>query len=59
MSKSKGALRGKQSRKGRTLRKMPKTTQRKGKRTLYYFYMDGCGWCEKFNPTWIKLVKKI
>tara|TARA_B100001109_G_scaffold215081_1_gene183991 strand:- start:311 stop:538 length:228 start_codon:yes stop_codon:yes gene_type:complete len=21
--------------------------------------MDGCGWCEKFNPTWIKLVKEF
>jgi thiol-disulfide isomerase/thioredoxin len=19
---------------------------------LLYFYMDGCGWCEKFNPEW-------
>jgi thiol-disulfide isomerase/thioredoxin/uncharacterized protein (DUF3820 family) len=59
---TKGALRGKRTKnkykKGRTLRK-GKTTQRKDKRTLYYFYMDGCGWCDKFNPTWIKLVKEF
>jgi len=55
---SKGALRGKRTKKSRTLRK-GKITQRKGKRTLYYFYMDGCGWCDKFNPTWIKLVKEF
>ena len=54
---TKGALRGKQSRKG--VSRKAKTTQRKGKRTLYYFYMDGCGWCDKFNPTWIKLVKEF
>jgi len=23
--------------------------------TLYYFYMNGCGWCEKFNPIWTEL----
>lgn len=22
---------------------------------FYYFYMDGCGWCEKFKPIWNKL----
>ena len=21
--------------------------------------MDGCGWCDKFNPTWLKLVKEF
>ena len=25
---------------------------------LYYFWMNGCGWCEKFNPTWEILTKK-
>jgi thiol-disulfide isomerase/thioredoxin len=34
-------------------------TTRKGKRTLYYFYMDGCTWCDKFNPTWLKLIKEF
>lgn len=23
--------------------------------TLYYFYMDGCGHCDRFNPEWKKL----
>jgi hypothetical protein len=23
-----------------------------GGASLLYFYMDGCGWCEKFNPEW-------
>ena len=23
--------------------------------TLYYFYMNGCGWCKKFNPVWDEL----
>ena len=23
--------------------------------TLYYFYMNGCGWCDKFNPVWTEL----
>jgi hypothetical protein len=23
--------------------------------TLYYFYMDGCGHCDRFNPEWEKL----
>ena len=21
--------------------------------------MDGCGWCDKFNPTWLKLIKEF
>ena len=51
-TKSKGAIK-------RGKRKRFKKTTRKSKRTLYYFYMDGCGWCDKFNPTWLKLVKEF
>lgn len=25
------------------------------KTKLIYMYMNGCGWCNKFNPTWDKL----
>ena len=46
-SKSKGKL---------NKRKM--RTSRKSKQILYYFYMDGCSWCKKFNPTWSKLTKQ-
>jgi thioredoxin-like negative regulator of GroEL len=61
---SKGALRNKtkrgKSRRGKSkLGKRVKKTLRKSKRTLYYFYMDGCGWCDKFNPTWLKLINEF
>jgi len=26
---------------------------------LYYFYMNNCSYCEKFNSTWSKLVKEF
>ena len=63
-TKSKGALRKgknkKTSRKGVTRKGVTrKGVTRKSKRTFYYFYMDGCGWCDKFNPTWLKLVKEF
>jgi hypothetical protein len=25
---------------------------------LYFFFMDGCGWCERFMPTWEELNSK-
>ena len=56
MSKSK-ASKSKSSKKG-SLRK-DKKTRRKEKRSLLYFYMDNCSYCEKFNPTWNKLVKEF
>ena len=62
---TKGALRVKRTKpKNKTKPKKGKTTRkgktlRKGKRTLYYFYMDGCTWCDKFNPTWLKLIKEF
>lgn len=34
-----------------------KRTNRKQKKTLYYFYMDNCSYCKKFNKTWTKLSK--
>ena len=40
-----------------SLRK-PKKTVRKKLTKLMYFYMDGCGWCDKFTPTWKKLIKE-
>jgi len=48
----------KTSRKG-SMRKKKKQTRRKTKRRLLYFYMDNCSACEKFNSTWIKLVKEF
>jgi len=56
MSKSK-ASKSKSSKKG-SLRK-DKKTRRKKKRSLLYFYMNNCSYCEKFNPTWNKLVKEF
>ena len=38
--------------------KKPKKTVKKKYNKLMYFYMDGCGWCDKFTPTWKKLIKK-
>ena len=41
-----------------SMRKGKKTTRKK-KKTLYYFYMDNCSYCKKFNKTWIRLVKEF
>ena len=43
--------------KNSSLRK-PKKTVRKKLTKLMYFYMDGCVFCDKFTPTWKKLIKK-
>ena len=40
-------------------KKKSKKTMKKSKKTLYYFYMDGCGWCDKFNPTWSQITKEF
>ena len=40
-----------------SLRK-PKKTVRKKLTKLMYFYMDGCVFCDKFTPTWNKLIKE-
>lgn len=29
------------------------------KATLSYFYLPGCGWCQKFNPEWDRFVELI
>jgi len=50
---SKGAKRANQTMRKRTIRKG------KGKAKLMYFYMENCSWCNKFNPTWKKLVKEF
>ena len=34
-------------------------TKGKTKIKLIYFYMDGCGWCDKFKPLWSKLKKEV
>lgn len=26
---------------------------------ISYFYLDGCGWCKKFNPEWDKFTKMV
>jgi thiol-disulfide isomerase/thioredoxin len=26
---------------------------------ISYFYLDGCGWCQKFNPEWEKFAKAV
>jgi len=59
-SKSSKGGKGSKSSKGSkgSLRKK-KQTRRKGKRSLYYFYMDNCHYCDKFNPIWTKLVKEF
>ena len=54
--KSKFSYLVKDKKKG-SLRK-PKKTVRKQLNKLMYFYMDGCGFCDKFSPTWKKLIKK-
>ena len=54
--KSKFSYLVKDKKKG-SLRK-PKKTVRKQLNKLMYFYMDGCGWCDKFSPTWKTLIKK-
>ena len=43
--------------KNSSLRK-PKKTVKKKYNKLMYFYMDGCGFCDKFTPTWKELIKK-
>ena len=40
-----------------SLRK-PKKTVKKKLNKLMYFYMDGCVFCDKFTPTWRKLIKE-
>ncbi len=57
-SKSEKSKSEKSKTKGGNLKKKKKTIKKK-KKTLYYFYMDNCLWCSKFNPTWSKLVKKF
>lgn len=27
--------------------------------TLSYFYLPGCGWCQKFNPEWDRFVEMV
>lgn len=29
------------------------------KAVLSYFYLPGCGWCQKFNPEWEKFVEMV
>jgi uncharacterized protein (DUF3820 family) len=38
--------------------KRRKKTTRKQKKTVYYFYMDNCKYCKKFNPKWKNFVRK-
>lgn len=26
---------------------------------ISYFYLEGCGWCQKFNPEWEKFAKAV
>jgi len=26
---------------------------------ISYYYLDGCGWCKKFNPEWEKFEKMV
>ena len=37
--------------------KRKKRTKRKQNKTVYYFYMNGCPYCNEFNETWSKLKK--
>ena len=35
------------------------TNSNSSKFTLYYFFMDGCGHCVDFEPTWTKIIAEI
>lgn len=35
-----------------------KMTKRKQNKTIYYFYMNGCPYCQEFDQTWAKLKKR-
>ena len=50
ISKSKSIYKGSMKRR--------KKTTRKQKKTVYYFYMDNCKYCKKFNPKWRNFVRK-
>ena len=45
----------------KTKKRKSKTKKRKSNKKipLYYFWMNGCGWCENFNPTWELLTEKF
>ena len=60
-SKSSSKVFSKSKSQGGALKKKKKSkkTMKKSKKTLYYFYMDGCGWCDKFNPTWSQITKEF
>ncbi len=49
-SKSKGSM--------KKQKRLHKKTSRKQKKTVYYFYMDNCKYCKKFNPKWRNFVRK-
>jgi len=56
-SKSKSRSKSKSTEKG-SLRKNKKT-RRKRKKSLLYFYMDNCKYCDTFNKTWLRLIKEF
>ena len=58
-SKSESSKSKSTSKKGKLRKRGNKKTTRKSKKSLYYFYMDNCSYCKKFNPTWVKLVKEF
>ena len=53
-SKSKSTTKGSMKKQKR----LHKKTSRKQKKTVYYFYMDNCKYCKKFNPKWRNFVRK-
>ena len=65
ISKS-GGRRTKRKTKRKTNRKNNRKTRVKSykgktpmKKTLYYFYADYCGYCNRFNPLWETLKDKM
>tara|TARA_B100001123_G_C14549587_1_gene725652 strand:- start:29 stop:568 length:540 start_codon:yes stop_codon:yes gene_type:complete len=57
INKQKGGGRIRTRRRTRKLSRRRKRTL-KNKPTLYYFSMEGCFYCDQFNPLWIQLVEK-
>ena len=71
ISKSGGSKKSKRKNNRKTNRKTRRKTKKKpktlkgkkpminnNKKTLYYFYADYCGFCQRFNPMWEELKKK-
>lgn len=50
---------GRRKKKSKTRRKKKTIRKKKNKCILYYFTMNGCPYCNDFNPQWDKVVKSF